>query len=452
METNKQLTGPRFTVVRVPDEVDSARGHNRYGRRYGRHSRPSSSVDGLLFESTDEVKADARVLVTDPTLQKALGPILALTEEPQGLLIHGDMSALPTPDRASPSDVVYYNREGSLKSFRVLDRFMQCHEPSRDLLGCKECPHVGLPCMSGEVHGVPVVASGDPPDSEDLRKSFEDRVTTIAGYHYVSPVLLAEESETFVTSARLPQSIHWEAEEERRKQRKFAAASAALTRNFKKTECGVCPAKEGGCTSFRYCRGAYEPADNMAQRLLARWQPRLEKVTEGALQPWQLYAVMWNGGAAGVRAWDRRRVVLGGLVYENERFRVRIAASQSKADESHAWTEDWERLCKVFPVLPRTEREAVSRKPTETQIALYFAALEARRFGPVLRSFQGYQQDLIGWLTLESEHVTVVRSRPYGIRSRDYQYHKIEIGSWANFYSAFKLLPGDKRPTRPEIR
>lgn len=432
----------KFTRVQIETKLPETLAYWRRPRR----------SDGLLFQSTEDSTPDPVKIVSDPTIQKMLGSLYVIQDEGNGLAIHNDLLAVPPPDKATNSDVVHYWSDNKLKSLPVLQRFRQCTDPTRDLLGCSHCSNKGLPCLTGVAHGEENAFENC--DGVGLDDSvLQDNKTVVAGFRYVSPVLLAEEGETFVRGRRSPSSVTWDAEETRRSLRSAASEKASLTRHFKKTECAVCPAKAGGCKRWDVCAGAYPNEDRLQEAALQEWLPFLER-TPGVtgLQPWQLYAVMRLAGEPGECRWDRRHVLLGGLIREGQVLTVRVAATQRPADECYRVTNDWARLRKLFPALPEKEGGPLTERPSDKDLAFYLAAVDLNRFAPVLRGFQGYQSDYIGHISIQPHGgIWVERARRWGIRVGSGGYGGESVKSWPEFYATFGTLPAKRQRTRPEM-
>lgn len=399
-----------------------------------------------MFESVDSTEIDK--IVSDPSIKEILGPLVVVETQENGVALHGDLLAVATPDSATPTDRIYYAEGGVLKSLPVLQRFRECIEPTRDLLGCAECPHKGLPCLSGSVHGVELLPESFAHPTADFDR-LKDKKTVIAGHVFTSPVLLADTNEVFVSGTRKPSDIEWGAEEQRRKERKSAANIAAATRAFKKNECGNCVAKDGGCTSARFCKGAYPPPDAIQEGVLNTWLPRLlgnPDLCGGVkLEPWQLYLIMRNGGAVSDRRHKRRHVMLGGLMRSKDGFVARFTAYKGPTDWDYYFSTDWKELCEFFPALNRDANAPGAQRPSDADLAYYFAALGRNRLGAVRRGFQGYVSDPIGWLQLvDGQGVDIAPARPYFV-PLSYPQH---IRSWSDYYSVFADLPAEKRQTR----
>lgn len=400
-----------------------------------------------MFQTNDP--AEVPKIVSDETVKKTFGRFVVVSDQPTGFAIHGDLAAVPDPDSATKDDVVYYVQDGSLKTLPVIQRFKQCIEPTRDLLGCSECSSRGLPCISGAVHGKDVFPE-EPSETATIdMDAYKDRVTQIAGYVYTSPVLLADQNEVFVSGQRKPSDIVWEAEKARREDRKKSAHKAAATRNFKKTNCDVCPAKEGGCQAARWCKGAYPPPDAITTGVMSRLGslltgfPAIDAASR--LEPWQIYSIMRRGGAIAEKRHRRRNVLLSGLTASKDGLVARMTAYKGKTCSDYAFTSDWAKLREFFPGLAEKDGDKGTEKPTDTEIAYYLAAIKRGRLGAVRRGFQGYVSDPIGWLCLDGHGgLQVAPARPYYV---PLSYPR-EINSWSDYYGVFAELPAEHRDNR----
>lgn len=425
-------TPKRFTKVKIKVKDGEHEGY--------RWSKPTYT-DGLLFEAgatTDE-------LIGDPKVRELVGSFMVIQELDSGIAIHGDVRAVKTPDMARQGDVVAYADGNVLKKLPVVKRFMQCREPVRDILGCEHCQYVGVPCLSGVPHNDPITNDVNPADSDAWGK-LRDKKTVVAGHTFVSPVMLAEDGETFVKGDRKPDEIDWSAEEERRRGRRNNASRAAASRKFIKTECGKCIAKDGGCRAYNSCKGAYPAEDAHEKAVREQWFHTLDE--KGALAPWQLYAIMNLAGIPGNAVWARRRVVLGGLTHTRDGYAVRICAARMPADHRHAVTTDWKRLREVFPSLPEAEGGLGTARPSDKALIMYLAAMHESRFRPVLRGFQGYVSDPIAYLHTLENGVYVHRARWHVLPRGEHTWNGSEIQTWSEFYSTFGTLPAGKVPAR----
>lgn len=443
---NKHTKQPRVTSVLIEPSGYLGR-RNRYYNSYRNRRDPG----GLLFERTDELTATQ--LINSPDVRSVFGDLLVVEDLDNGLLVHSDISQLPTPDRATADDVLSYVADGKLHRFPVLRRFSQCMEPTRDILGCQECSHKGVPCLTGQVHGtdvLPISKASEGLEIKDLQAKFQDRKTTVAGHIYVSPVMVAQENETFVRGFRDADSIEWAAEEGRRETRRKSAAKGAATRSFKKTACSKCPAREGGCVSWNWCKGPFPTSEEITRQVLAAWEPYLTGEPNGLtrdgtkrtkLELWQLYAIMNMGGTIGSACYNRRRVVLGRLARSGEGVLVRVVAYKPPTDSDYLETTDWKLLRKLFPELPEGPGTRASERPSDEALAYYFGGMEQGRLGARRRGFHGYISDPIGWMRTRMNGVEVGRCRPYYVPLS----YPETVRSWSEFYTLYADMPVNKQ-------
>ena len=414
-----------------------------------------SEGPGLLFEyvggTDEEDHAEADRIMRDPEVKALLGTLIVEEHLGNGLLLHGQTDVYPRPDQAKAGDYVGVQWDGAGRSLPIVQRFVECQEPARDLLGCRECEHVGLPCLLGIPHGKPLVDLTELRPAvglhSELRDKFKHNRSTLAGYTYVSPVMVTDESEMFVKAEQYPNSIDWGALESRTKSRKAAASTAAENRNFKKQECSKCPAK-GPCDAWRHCRGAYPRAEEIQEYVLGTWLPRLKDNPGFTTE--QLYAVMRYGGETSDKRVCRRHALLGGLKWDRykNKFVVRLTAYKRPSDVDLMEINSYDELRKYFPRLPApgTKHAAFEEPPAEL-LALYLQAASERQFAAHLISFHGYTRDYVGWVSLDAASVSLGRAGNWGT-STPGSYWSKTIASWADYFDKFRDLPLPKKPVR----
>lgn len=432
----------KFTYCAVSEAQEPTPPRNQYySYNYGRRK-----TAGLIFQLSDNDEDNKQLrnaVCTDKTVQEVLGDTLVVINDDSGLIVTASPKVIPFPDKAQAGDVVDIVQGGKRIQLPILARFTACTEPMRDILGCAECDKAGFECLTGKPAVTPAFAAASPVTARDLedavKEAFKHSKTTVAGRVYVSPTTVAsDDAGAIPQSLRDSSEIDWSAFEERTEALKQNAAAAAATRKFGRENCSKCPAKPACEGRQRRCAGRFPDAATITAKVLAEWQPRLDKSN---FEEWQLYAIARHVGDTSPKRLHRRHVALGGVFWDqsNQKFEARLVAFKRYPDRRAKAIYTYEELREYIPSLPDKPDPArgTTAPATDELKALWLATMAQPRFGPRLVGFYGYRREPVALVGFGNGAVYTQDASTWGVSLR---YFK-EIDTWSDFFGYFGGLP-----------
>ena len=419
-------------VDTVERPANQGRTHSSHAKRRWRSGKQQSF--GLLLHSDDEKEPitddDVRGLLRDPVVEKFFpnGYFVLPADNETDLIITSSTGFAVLPDKALPeTPLLRIVDEERIHEIDLRQRYNNCRSLVK-AMGCEHCPDQGVKCFKRDL--APEFATlgtefGNQPDDDTAKELLKNRVTKIGNFTYISPKLTIPENHVFVPSFRHYADHDFERIAENSSVIAEANKKAADGRRFKKKQCVKCPIKSA-CSSYRSCRGAYPPSEEMVKQILAKWEPKLK---DGPFEPWQFWAIARGGGSLG--KWQRKEVILTGL---NHHYRDgwRAEIWRSKCDVSHLTDfTDYKKLQEVFTNLPDEPRvkeyqPGWGRPENDLAVALYLQLTKQSRSLIHRGGWGGDYYSLIS-KDLNNSGVSVRFGGPR------YHRHKVEIDTFADY-------------------
>ncbi len=431
--------------------------HRQQRRRYGgpRNYASNTGELALLLHSDDKndpiTDADVTAMYADPLTQKLFpgGYYVLPSDASDGdRILTASTEYAGLPDQAKPDDgLVQIVTEDHLHSLNLRQRYNHCLSLVK-AVGCAQCPDAGITCLRREVATVEEITGQTNVDSDTCRDLFENRVTKVGPFTYISPKLTIPEDHLFVPSMRHYADHDFGRIEDNSKQISDMNKQTAVNRKFKKEQCSRCPLN-GPCSSFRSCRGPYPDAEMMAATLVAGLD---EQIAEGPFEPWQFWALARCGGAEGtyrVSRYRRYAVVLHGLKNTYRNWTAVMYRDKCELVELSR-SDDYETLRAVFPSLPDKEKalaypDAYSRPENNVAVALYLKLL-GHSYSERHKGGWGGCNYTLHYKQLNYDHVLVQYAGP------NYPRGHVELKSFADFYKEISTkMSVDQITVCPEI-
>jgi len=419
-----------FTIATEADPPS----HDAYGRRHSRWRRNSDDVV-LVFGSDDdnELTDDALDLIAvDQHVKKIMQGSFIVSFAGDQILVHQTLELIPLPDTAplDVSPVLLCRKDGPPIKIDTRRLFDTCSSLFR-AIGCTNCPDKETACISRVYSETQPYFNelNSKTDFSDLRETFKNRQTKLAGFMYISPMLtrVSASYDHFAPYQRSWGDHDFKQVKSWSKQRSKANEVGAERRQFKKTQCITCPLRlhcQYSCRS-RYCTGAF-PSEPAIDAQLLEVYTRFAHSTK--LKSWQFNVIAQMAGAEGIIG--RRHCILDGFVRRADMLVIQAHRNKTDAQLVQEWRpilRDYESVAAYFE-LPKTEDEAKAQlhDVTDCAKALWAASLDSTHVARQSAGW-GYCKDYIGYRKLRPHNLEI------GVRDSKTVWTDRAIHTWNDY-------------------
>jgi hypothetical protein len=456
-----------YVYVNNANQTASGRYSNRYYQ--GEHY----NARGVFLTDTERPLSaeEQREVASSDHFKKLFGSVYFVFPQSKGIVISNDTNFLTClPDAAQKDDFVHVFGNGQIHTLSLYDRYNNCFELVKQVMGCDACPKKGVTCLSMQLK-IPAQVVKSKADSlvVETRKKIdtireEKQFHPIKDFVYISPHLttLAD----FVEPIRGLEAHDFSIIEDRKAEKRARSVEGAETRAFAREFCVRCPV-EDNCTDQARCIGPYPLDPQQTLAVLPRWMERYNDPLQNPFKPWQFWAIAHTCGFENpkwkpdnVKGARPRRVLFEGMVWQhNHGFRAK--ARYCRIDTSLAFVSgDYEYLTRWYKELPKTYTEAKKRgihQPPKNQdiLAIWFELL--------VQDHRTRQSSGWGWHVRREVNVRGITTAHDGSESVHVGYayndkwntangYGSTMKCWGDFWDDFDKLPLSKTTVRPTFR